>query len=672
LACVDRNVAPRNATQARGAKVTDHQRPRRPRQHQLESESRAAFHSVIPSLWVYRDLDQDYGIDSEVEIFDDSGAATGARFLVQLKATDEPDLKKALKLRLHYSKAQYYASLDLPVLIARFHAPSNRFYVRWFHNLDPYYGRQTQTGISFQLTAQDVWDEATPAHLVEDVEAFREMKAPRLHGPLRMSLSITGEEIHGVPVHQLRLKLHEAFRRVSHIVTLERADNVRHSWPHALIVNSERCEIRLGGTHGFTLHTPHGCVRGDASSTLHYDIMLGIGLALDWHGHSIEGAAVIESFWKNARLAKEIATAFPLARCLARANRMHSAIEIAEEFFGDDSTLNAAQTYLLPFLARQTLMTMSERDLLTRVLGRIALEVERRGDLLRASVLNYNCGNILRGTRRFRESVRHYRKAARLDAQYLNRSYFWRELAGVMFLARRYVVAAELYRRSLDIEDHRPTRALYADALMFSGKYREAEELFEAYLTIPVHPTDAEWALKCLAMSFLRAETGINEQRRSAPVFPEGFRPSELEETEIAQICGRALQQDALSPLAWFNWGGVHHRANELERAAKCFLMAALSVPWDLQAWGNVIAISMQTENTALFGHALVAAYMTNGEEFLSHMADRVRASRDEVVKMLASVVGDLIPKDDGATTVRIHHSGLGWDEVLVCPETQH
>jgi tetratricopeptide (TPR) repeat protein len=636
----------------------------------LESESRAAFRSAIPSLWVYRDLDQDYGIDSEVEIFDDSGSATGARFLVQLKATDQKDLQKALRLRLPLSKAQYYSSLDLPVLIVRFHAPTGRLYARWFHSLDPYYGRPTQTGISFQFSEHDIWEKTMARQLAEDVEAFREMKSPRLHGPLRFSLLIAGDEIHGVPSYQLRLNLREAFRRVPHIAALDDADNIRDSAPHAITINSERCEIRVGGTPGMTLHTSHGYAGGDAGSAFHCDVMLCIGLALDCHGHSIEGAALIELFWKTARLPKEVVMAYPLARCLARANRMQSAMEIAEEFFRDDSTVDAAQNYLLPFLARQPVMAISERDFLVRVLGRIALEAERRGDLSRAAMLNYNCGNALRDMRRLGDSIHYYRNAGRLDAQYLKRAYYWRELAGVMFFSRRYALSAKLYKRSLDIQDHRLTRALYADALMFSGKYKESQELFAAFLTTDAQPTDAEWALKCSAMAFLRKELGIDEQRRRPPLFPETFEPADLDDEEIVRICRSALEQDALSPIPWFNLGSAHLRASKAEYATRCFLMAALVVPWDLEAWGNVIGLSMQMNNAGLLGHALTAAYMINGEAILNHLANRVPTNRDEFVKMLAAAT-DLIPRHDKEITLRYHCPGTHWDEIKIPSQRQ-
>lgn len=132
--------------------------PKRPRQHQLETESKRHFESVLPSRWVYRPLDQDYGIDGEIEIFDDSEYATGYKILVQLKATDETDIEKGLRLRLPLSKMKYYKSLDLPVLIVKYHSPSGSLYHRWSHALDPYYTKRTPKALTFQLLPREYMD----------------------------------------------------------------------------------------------------------------------------------------------------------------------------------------------------------------------------------------------------------------------------------------------------------------------------------------------------------------------------------------------------------------------------------------------------------------------------------------------------------------------------------
>jgi hypothetical protein len=54
--------------------------PVRPRSHQLDSESKAQFACALPSNWVFRQADPDYGIDGQVEVFDQNNKATGLMF----------------------------------------------------------------------------------------------------------------------------------------------------------------------------------------------------------------------------------------------------------------------------------------------------------------------------------------------------------------------------------------------------------------------------------------------------------------------------------------------------------------------------------------------------------------------------------------------------------------
>ena len=78
--------------------------PKRPRSHALETESRTAFESTLPNNWVYRRKEDDYGIDGEVEIFDDDGQTTGLLFFVQLKATELENRN----IRIRIETGNYY------------------------------------------------------------------------------------------------------------------------------------------------------------------------------------------------------------------------------------------------------------------------------------------------------------------------------------------------------------------------------------------------------------------------------------------------------------------------------------------------------------------------------------------------------------------------------------
>ena len=85
--------------------------PKRPKQHQVEDLSVVAFRKTLPRQWIYREKDKDYGIDGEVEIFDENDTATGIVFYVQLKATDSKSGTAQKKVKLKNEAINYYKAL---------------------------------------------------------------------------------------------------------------------------------------------------------------------------------------------------------------------------------------------------------------------------------------------------------------------------------------------------------------------------------------------------------------------------------------------------------------------------------------------------------------------------------------------------------------------------------
>jgi len=117
------------------------------------------------------------------------------------------------------------------------------------------------------------------------------------------------------------------------------------------------------------------------------------------------------------------------------------------------------------------------------------------------------------------------------------------------------------------------------------------------------------------------------QQIRRRDAVPKGFDPKSMTENEIRSVCNRALQLDALCPLAWFNLGGVAQRAGDAEVALDAYLIAALIQRGDVESWANAFAIALNAakaasqpiENadpTAVL--AIVAGYRANGEDFLN------------------------------------------------------
>jgi|ERR1051325_1744189 hypothetical protein len=181
--------------------------PKRPRQHQLEDESRIAFRSVLPRAWVFRDMMPDYGIDAEVEIFDKEGKGTGKRFFVQLKATDEKKLNKALRVRFTLETDEYYHSLSTPILFVRYLASTRKFYIKWYHLFDPYYGKKGSSYVNYVLAREDIWTKRSADRLVRELDNYLEVKSSKLSVPLSININIWSKSIIVAGQRQLFLPL---------------------------------------------------------------------------------------------------------------------------------------------------------------------------------------------------------------------------------------------------------------------------------------------------------------------------------------------------------------------------------------------------------------------------------------------------------------------------------
>ena len=118
-------------------------------------------------------MEDDYGLDYHVEVFEDA-RATGDAFYAQLKGTDEELISSALKTRIKVQTADYWSRQALPVLVVRYHAPSGRLYTQWFHAFDPHLAglapdwREQQT---FTLTVPEsrLWSDNTSRQLAAEL-----------------------------------------------------------------------------------------------------------------------------------------------------------------------------------------------------------------------------------------------------------------------------------------------------------------------------------------------------------------------------------------------------------------------------------------------------------------------------------------------------------------------
>ena len=489
------------------------------------------------------------------------------------------------------------------------------------------------------------------------MEAYRSLKSTHFPRPLRIAISFEESTIHHVSTYVILSRLRELSGRLNQLLIFKTGGVSSNE----VLISNKAIVVKIAGACTVTLHTQQGYTKEDANSHLHFDIMVAIGLAIANEGHYVEAAEIVAPFLKDSTMirAPEIAVQFSLI--LSKANMMHVAFEISETLIKQEKSDSLAESFMLLHLTNPH-NAVTEKHSIFKTLTRIADTIEKQGDLPRAGMLRYNIANSLRGASRLREAVREYRNAARLDSSYLKRHYFWQELAGVLFENGRYKLSAKLYSKSLFLEETKHTRLLYADALMFSGEYLQARKAFKMGLSSNGNQCPAEWHLKLTAVSWLIGFLKLDRQDRKTSHLIDSFQPSQLEDSEIEQVCLKMLASDALCQLAWFNLGVTRNQNSKPADAAMCFLLAALIVPQDLESWVNVFGLAWNFNNMYLVGWVLLAAYEKNGELAIQSIVERFPDNREKAYQLFSQLLEKQSSPD--MRIMRMHQEGGKWQEI--------
>ena len=147
---------------------------KRPRQHQLEDISILFFKSLLPPLWVCRQKDADYGVDLEVEVFDEDENSTGLTFIAQVKATD--DAKKERSTSIKSDRLRYLASHDAPSMVVRYCHPTQTVHFAWVTNLFSQISDHEAGSVTLSFAETDVWVSQTPSAVDRTLKTYRRLK----------------------------------------------------------------------------------------------------------------------------------------------------------------------------------------------------------------------------------------------------------------------------------------------------------------------------------------------------------------------------------------------------------------------------------------------------------------------------------------------------------------
>jgi len=595
--------------------------PQRPRSHELDDEARRVFERALPPSWVTRPVSNEYGIDLEVEVFED-GQATGLLFKVQNKGTDAQGSRKIPPAKIKSRTFAYWAALDSPVLIVRYLASSGDLYVRWAHGYSP----------SLRVKANDAKSREVPfsashkagSHLGEKLLAelitIRHLRLRAVTGPIPIQI-VADEETHGRSKAEIRTALRTVFEHSGRHVRFAREGDEQCA---TLEISSNKVRFTMPvDLASFTLRVKSNDYRTpECYNDLYPDILIAVGFAFAKLGLSRQAADFYKSASQSSKLiySPEIAGIF--AACYLELDQpgmaMRTAVPlmVSEEAFARAYGRSLADELLFRRLHQ---LDNEETDLLLRCLKIMAhLDLQQLGTW-EASRTWYLIGQVCGASSRWQELIDAYNRALDYDATYSERPYFHHERGGALFHLGRYEDAAESYRLILDDERVPDGRFLLADTLMHAGWYQEAlKAATEGHAR--EGPYAGRLALHGVALRRVIEFTGVTEQERR-PLETISIDGEEVFATDLADLLA---EHDALDPRLWMLVAAIAEEP--LEKSFSSAAVAAIMTLNDAKLWLVACQIGLQTGKDQDFIDACVDSAFRLCENSLPVALDELSA----------------------------------------------
>ena len=594
--------------------------PKRPKSHQLETESINEFQRILPSGWTFNKETEDYGIDGRVDIFKDE-QSIGLFFFVQIKSSEE-----SKSLTLEKDHISYYMKYDTPVLIAKYVKNENSFYMRWVSEIylcfseKEFFKEKTQNSFSFTFEEKfkyksDFWGE-----LELHLKNLRDISKEVL--PLSVFLKFTKL---GKNTLELKSGIIENINELKKFLKIESSEldslisiSLEKKHLKVILLKKAMCYFQIRNTN---------------QDYIRAICIMGIVFCLCRFNRFDLGRSI---FFEN----KE-----SLVKWLPKNKEVILKIFLMLYSHYPKDILNFISSYCINdhfpvgffhFIYITANDCASEKKVF---LKKILEFYKEKGDKPSIGTSYYNLGNFYRGID-LKQSLDYYEKAFDNNKGYYSKqSYYFSEKAGLFWELGNYKESSENYKKAIELdskEENIQNLALYADALLYDGQYLNACKKFENFLQREGVDT-YYWQLKyyCVKNLILK-EFKIENQRRNTEK-ANSFLNDDIDNKDKLDL---AIRQDALSGLALFNRGIFFSNSNDYLKSMMSFLLCALIQTWDVEAWVNAI-IQLFNIDTAkkklnlfskeqLFLMIITEAYRHEGEKFVQKLYEMINNQPEE------------------------------------------
>jgi tetratricopeptide (TPR) repeat protein len=624
--------------------------PKRVDQHEIEDISRARFQLALPRKWVFRDKAKDYGIDGEVELFDNDKKPKGLVFWVQLKATESKNESSILNVDFNIETLRYYKTLDIPVLLVRYSDYDNSIYVKWIHNIDLFFSKKDAKTFRIKLEEKDKWNDSTNVQIEDYLKKIRQLKSGKFGFPINISVTIQEPKINNISKGILLTQIRKNLQEYSDFVSLA---NDQDSFINASLTNEE-LKINISELAGCSFHSIDSRKEEDFSIGITKDILLGIAVGLiQLRQIEYSGKIIFENNLQSRLLEKPELLEFCLVP-LFNSVFFESTLNLVGQILDREDSIGLNIITQINLLLASNSKNEKVKNTIENFLNKRLEIAMKNKDNQQIGISHYNLGNHLSGRGEFCKSIQHYNLARKFAPIYLEQHYYFAEIASMLFRSEKYKMASKLYSKSLEFKKDNHTLALYADSLMFEGKYKEANTHFVEYLNNSEDPVD-EFVLKNICLESILDEHNFDSQvrnREKANKFAD-IKLIEKQDDPIPKL-EEALKVDMLSGLAWFNLGISHSENNDFNQAAFCFTMAALVQNGDIEAWKNATLCAFNSDETiAMLPLIIRTAYFFNGEEYLEELYVHLESqNQSETISPIIEVIEKILPNRENIKTM--------------------
>ncbi len=437
--------------------------PTRSRSHQLEDLSIREFERLLPDAWALRRKDKDYGVDLEVEVFDDEGKSTGLMFFVQLKATD--DISKAQSVPMKVDRLEYLASLDTPSMVVRYCEPSKTFHWLWLPEI---YARtslpKTET-ITIGFKPADGWNDDTADGIPATLRTFRALRTGSRSIPF--GLEVCSDQAGPNAAFALNVA-------VSKIVEVSRRFTTS--------CNSESCLPLLVMLKGETLRVSIDSIasisiaidptdQDEVLQILSY-VIACMAYRSDFkeHLHDLADFFVRENLSCESRelasvVASSVVDQCGMAAIIASINGIH---ERQDDHYA--RYIHALLSCPAPHEKKLSALQRFYEE---------AIDAHATRSVREQAVIHYSFGNSLRVAFEHEAAFKQFNLARRKYPRYLERGYFLAELGATLYFLKRYRLSSKVYEAAHALVASAQTAICAGDAYLFRGQPDKAEKFYD-------------------------------------------------------------------------------------------------------------------------------------------------------------------------------------------------